>query len=372
MERVLVSAQFPAQVWDGLSASRLRKDARRDPDVPDFETMRDELQAVQTAFLLTGVGDGNIVLAATKYLSLNGTLILQGAATPEGAVTAPPGSVYSRTNGSVYVKASGSSSTGWAALSTSSSTTTSITVDSTLVANSRTNNTGASGQVVATLPAGAAVGDSCIVDVTAAQSLKVLAPASTTIQLPHATSSAAGYAQSVRVGSSATFIKTSSTTWVASDATGTWRVDLTTGAGFAYTPTAWTTFTGSGAWTANTTYSLSKHRQEGNILKVYHYISLAGAPDAAQLYTNIPTGFNVDAPALGNPYNGQVGQGNSCASTTTGYLYPLSVTYITAVPDKLYVWATVATNPPTQAVAEDNTLVGTGYRIVLNYEVPVL
>lgn len=43
----------------------------------------------------------------------NGTRMLSGSADPEGSVTAPAGSIYARTNGDVYRKASGSGNTGW-------------------------------------------------------------------------------------------------------------------------------------------------------------------------------------------------------------------------------------------------------------------
>lgn len=44
-----------------------------------------------------------------------------GSATPEGAVTAEPGSMYLRTNGSWYIKASGSGNTGWTLVSSGGS-----------------------------------------------------------------------------------------------------------------------------------------------------------------------------------------------------------------------------------------------------------
>lgn len=43
--------------------------------------------------------------------------ITSGAADPESSVTAPAGSLYLRTNGTAYLKASGSGSTGWKAIS---------------------------------------------------------------------------------------------------------------------------------------------------------------------------------------------------------------------------------------------------------------
>ena len=51
--------------------------------------------------------------------SLNGALVLRGTGTPESAVTAPVGSLFTRRDGgagtTLYVKESGSSSTGWVA-----------------------------------------------------------------------------------------------------------------------------------------------------------------------------------------------------------------------------------------------------------------
>lgn len=46
-------------------------------------------------------------------------LVLSGAGTPEGAVTAPVGTLYLRTNGgantTLYIKESGAGNTGWVA-----------------------------------------------------------------------------------------------------------------------------------------------------------------------------------------------------------------------------------------------------------------
>lgn len=52
-------------------------------------------------------------LANGVQLSARGTLILDGAVAPEGAVTAPPGSKYHRTTGQEYRKATGTGNTGW-------------------------------------------------------------------------------------------------------------------------------------------------------------------------------------------------------------------------------------------------------------------
>ena len=50
---------------------------------------------------------------------VNGPTITSGTLTPEGAVTAPPGSLFLRTDGgattTLYVKTSGTGNTGWTA-----------------------------------------------------------------------------------------------------------------------------------------------------------------------------------------------------------------------------------------------------------------
>jgi hypothetical protein len=54
--------------------------------------------------------------ALTLASTSNGQMLTQikaGSADPEGAVTAPAGSIYMRTNGTVYKKSSGSGNTGW-------------------------------------------------------------------------------------------------------------------------------------------------------------------------------------------------------------------------------------------------------------------
>jgi hypothetical protein len=55
----------------------------------------------------------------TLYIGAAGVLWTSGTGTPEGVVTAGPGSLFSRTDGgattSLYVKTSGTSNTGWTA-----------------------------------------------------------------------------------------------------------------------------------------------------------------------------------------------------------------------------------------------------------------
>lgn len=63
--------------------------------------------------------------------------------------------------------------------------------------------------------------------------------------------------------------------------------------GLASIATDWTTFTPTGTWSTNTTYT-GKWRRIGDTLEVQSYIALAGAPTTAALSVNLPTGFVID------------------------------------------------------------------------------
>lgn len=72
------------------------------------------------------VAGTNMTLTSTSALLIEsggitfgtggGPQILPGSGAPESSVTAPPGSIYLRTNGTVYRKASGTGNTGWGAV----------------------------------------------------------------------------------------------------------------------------------------------------------------------------------------------------------------------------------------------------------------
>jgi hypothetical protein len=65
---------------------------------------------------INGIWSNWFTNALTMASTSNGQMLTQikaGSADPEGAVTAPAGSIYMRTNGTVYKKSSGSGNTGW-------------------------------------------------------------------------------------------------------------------------------------------------------------------------------------------------------------------------------------------------------------------
>jgi hypothetical protein len=64
---------------------------------------------------------GTDVTSPKIYNASGGACYTSGSATPEASVTCEPGSIYLRTNGTWYIKASGSGNTGWSLVNTSGS-----------------------------------------------------------------------------------------------------------------------------------------------------------------------------------------------------------------------------------------------------------
>jgi len=63
--------------------------------------------------------------------------------------------------------------------------------------------------------------------------------------------------------------------------------------------TDWQSYTPTGSWSANTTYT-GKYRRVGDSLELDITVSTSGAPTAANLTVNLPTGFVVDTTKISN------------------------------------------------------------------------
>jgi hypothetical protein len=60
-----------------------------------------------------------------------------------------------------------------------------------------------------------------------------------------------------------------------------------------YKVTAWTSFTPTGSWSSNTTYT-GFWRRLGDTMEVDLLVSLSGAPNNVSLTVNIPSGYTID------------------------------------------------------------------------------
>lgn len=57
--------------------------------------------------------------------------------------------------------------------------------------------------------------------------------------------------------------------------------------------TEWQSFTPTGSWTVNTTYT-GQYRRVGDSAEILYFVSLTGAPNAATLTIDMPTGLSID------------------------------------------------------------------------------
>jgi len=97
--------------------------------------------------------------------------------------------------------------------------------------------------------------------------------------------------------------------------------------------TDWQSYTPTGSWTANTTYT-GKYARVGQNLILDILVSTSGAPTAASLTVNIPSGLVIDTSALASFVNGLStlgGVGVVNDSTTTAYNIQVVYSSTTAV-----------------------------------------
>jgi len=186
-------------------------------------------------------------------------------------------------------------------------------------------NAGASASISVTLPT-AAAGLTFVFVSEDADPFRIIAAAGDNIRTSVVTTNTAGYLRTTTIGSTLRLTAVDATTWQA-EPTGVWQVDSTTQAGYAYTPTDWTSFTPTGTWTTNVTYT-GRRRQVGEYMEIQYHIDFTGAPDASQLGFDMPTGFAVDETILADAGgNASVGHGQVRDVDITGLMYPLNVIY---------------------------------------------
>lgn len=157
-------------------------------------------------------------------------------------------------------------------------------------------NTGTTVKAACTLPASPSVGTFYDFLCDDADGLRVVANTSQTITLGDLGASAsAGYVETVRQDSAFRLTYTAANVWRGTRIEGTWLIDSTTSAGFAYTPTAWTSWTptpDTGRWDSDATWA-GLYRQVGDVMEVQIRGSVTGSsPPSNPLITNWAGGFS--------------------------------------------------------------------------------
>lgn len=152
--------------------------------------------------------------------------------------------------------------------------------------------TGATGLVDLTLPDAPTIGARATFVLDGAYSLVVRANTGDRIRSSAGVTTTAGYLYTALHASTITLMRCSSTEWLATETTGTWAMDSTTSAGYAYTPTPWTALTSiSHTWDADADVSESGlYRQSGDVVECDITLAFAGAPPTSTLTLSAITG----------------------------------------------------------------------------------
>lgn len=101
--------------------------------------------------------------------------------------------------------------------------------------------------------------------------------------------------------------------------------------------TDWVSFTPTGSWSTNTTYS-GLWRRVGDTLEVAYNLLLAGAPTAASLTVNLPTGLSIDSAKIAGTVNGSVVFPSGGIARDNGASdYPIRAGYNTSTSLAIYV-----------------------------------
>lgn len=130
--------------------------------------------------------------------------------------------------------------------------------------------------------------------------------------------------------------------------------------------TAWQSYTPTGAWNTNTTYT-GFWRQVGDSMHIIAHAALSGAPNSANFTLAIPSGYTIDAAKLPAANSPSLGSANLADVGTRGYVS--SVYYNTTTTISLN--HTETGNSGT--VNETNPFTfGSGDRVDLEFTVPIV
>lgn len=135
--------------------------------------------------------------------------------------------------------------------------------------------------------------------------------------------------------------------------------------------TEWKSFTPTGSWTTNTTYT-GKYRRVGDTLEVQTYLALAGAPTATALLVDLPAGHTIDTAKLA--FGALLHEGiTATASAIVGSVEHKLFTYVnnTTRLGLLYL-SSVTTAQEASVNATTPVTWASGNSIVVNYTVPIV
>lgn len=134
--------------------------------------------------------------------------------------------------------------------------------------------------------------------------------------------------------------------------------------------TEWTTFTPTGAWSANTTYT-GLWRRVGDSMQVQAVVSTSGAPTSASLTVNIPSGYTIDTTKLASTAQNDTLGIAEARDDSGSAVYPGNVRYSSTT--AVAILSGVAADPRITAVTQASPFTFANLDAVkLEFTVPIV
>lgn len=134
----------------------------------------------------------------------------------------------------------------------------------------------------------------------------------------------------------------------------------------------WVSYTPTGSWSSNTTYT-GFYKRDGSDLLLNVQVATSGAPTAASLTVNLPSGLTINTSALVNSTAGNrpnLGMGNVFDGTTEGYT--VQVTYNSTTSVAIFALGSGGTYSDTDAVSQTVPITfGASDGVTFNARVPI-
>lgn len=135
--------------------------------------------------------------------------------------------------------------------------------------------------------------------------------------------------------------------------------------------TDWQSFTPTGSWVANSTYT-GQWRKVGSDMEVQAQVALSGAPTAASLTVNIPSGYTIDTSRLVNSSAIQGSFLGTASGKSAGSFNQWLVRYSSTTAVGLYYQSSVANANMTAIDATHPGTFASGDNVNLIFKVPIL
>lgn len=135
--------------------------------------------------------------------------------------------------------------------------------------------------------------------------------------------------------------------------------------------TEWTSFTPTGSWTTNTTYT-GKWKRDGSDLDCDILVTASGAPTSANLTVNLPSGLAIDTTKIVSSSSGYMSLGLGRLIDANGSTYPLYGVYNSATSVSVNYTDDAATGVVYNQVSQATPVtIASGDTVHIKFRVPI-